>query len=138
LVCYCAFYYGIEHRRSRSGPWQVAFTHAGGEPAIRIFQSALGISNVDIIFPGETAALANTNDVLVFGQPRQVPYSLPFGRCIFMDTTFLPGTVTFNLFDHEIELLPRVLIIDHEEHAWRPDAKISLHRAQQPLPSAKQ
>jgi len=35
-----------------------------------------------------------------------------------MDTTFLPGTVAFQLFGHEIELLPRVLIIDHEEHPW--------------------
>jgi hypothetical protein len=28
------------------------------------------------------------------------------------------------LFGHEIELLPRVLVLDHAEHAWRPDAVI--------------
>ena len=36
-----------------------------------------------------------------------------------MDTTFLPGTLTFQFFGHEIELLPRVLVLDRQEHPWR-------------------
>src|SRR5258707_5489293 len=59
-----------------------------------------------------------TRQTLIFRQPRQVPYGVPFGKCIFMDMTFLPGTLTFQCFGHEIELLPRVLMIDHEEHQW--------------------
>jgi hypothetical protein len=118
---------------------------------ILINQPRLSIRNVQISFPGETLAPTNaaiTNrqlaaakpgeagqaisalGTLIFSQPRQVPYDLPFGKCIFMDTTFLPGTVTFQLFGHEIELLPRVLMIDHEEHPWRPDEAISLRHAQ--------
>jgi hypothetical protein len=44
-----------------------------------------------------------------------------------MDTTFLPGTVTFELFGHEIELLPRVLMIDHEERPWLSNHPITLY-----------
>jgi hypothetical protein len=147
LVGYVAFYLGIEHGRTRNGPWQVAFTNsATGAPALMIDQPRLGITNVQVHFPGETLATAiapgafpkedspSTNSsspfaTLLFAQPKPVPYSVPFGTCVFMDTTFLPGTVTFRLFDHEIELLPRVLIIDHEEHPWQPNATISLPRA---------
>ena len=38
----------------------------------------------------------------------------------------LPGTATFELFGHEIQLLPRVLIIDRREYPWRPNATITL------------
>jgi hypothetical protein len=47
-----------------------------------------------------------------------------------MDTTFLPGTVTFQIFGHEIELLPRVLIIDHQERPWLANGSITLHPLQ--------
>jgi hypothetical protein len=43
-----------------------------------------------------------------------------------MDTTFLPGTLTLRAFGHEIEFLPRVMIIDHEEHPWKPGETIEL------------
>jgi hypothetical protein len=38
----------------------------------------------------------------------------------------LPGTVTLRLFGHEIELLPRVLIIDRKEHPWKAGDTIRL------------
>jgi len=147
LIGYAAFYLGIEHRRTRNGPWQVAFTNsAAGAPLIVINQPSLRITKVQISFPGETLPATNATGAfdrsrpdspitdhqspfptLLFAQPRPVPYNVPFGKCVFMDTTFLPGTVTFRLFEHEIELLPRVLIIDHEEHPWPADATIALH-----------
>jgi hypothetical protein len=130
LVGYIAFYQLIEHRRARNGPWQVVFgSNAAGAPAVVINQSALGITNLEISFPGESA----TNTValtLVFAQPRPVPYPVPYGECVFMDTTFLPGTVTFRLFGHEIELLPRVLIVDHKEQQWNQASAIALTRPQ--------
>lgn len=127
LVGYAVFYGAIEHRRTRKGPWEVTFTQdAGGVPSILANQPKLGITNVLIRFTGELPLTTNAVGTLVFSQPRQVPYDVPFGRCIFMDTTFLPGTVTFQLFGHEIELLPRVLIIDHAEHSWRSGAVITL------------
>jgi hypothetical protein len=35
-----------------------------------------------------------------------------------MDTTFLPGTLAFNLLGHQIQLIPRVLTIDGKEMPW--------------------
>jgi len=87
--------------------------------------------------PNPSAAAPGTNAhppiTLIFREPRPVPYSVPFGKCVFMDTTFLPGTVTFQLFGHEIELLPRVLIIDHAEHPWLSHSTLSLRFEPVPL-----
>lgn len=129
LAGYIVFYQGIEHRRTRNGPWRVTFTTgAAGIPAIVINQPRLAITNLLISFSGQAWPATNSPVTLVFGQPKPVPYEVPFGNCVFMDTTFLPGTVTFQLFGHEIELLPRVLVIDRQEHSWRPDGSIVLPR----------
>src|SRR6266481_909854 len=114
LVIYLIFYYGIEHRRARRGPWQVTFTtNSAGAPSLIINQPKLAITNVQITFTAAPIPSTNQAPITIrFSQPRPVPYDLPFGKCIFADLTFLPGTVTLsNLFDHQIELLPRVLII---------------------------
>ena len=127
ILVYFVAYTFIVHRRNRKGPWEVTFTNGpAGAPGILINQPTLQISNVEIIFAGNPATATNGSSTLVFSQPRQVPYEVPFGRCIFMDTTFLPGTVTFQFFGHEIELLPRVLIIDHQEHPWQSESKMTL------------
>jgi hypothetical protein len=126
LVGYVLVYHFIENRRTRKGPWQVTFTSdSAGTPAIVINQPALSISNVQIQFPGGIAnhQLLITNYqspiTLHFNQPKPVPYDVPFGKCVFMDTTFQPGTLTFQLFGHEIELLPRTLVLDRQEHGWQ-------------------
>ena len=151
VVGYAAFYLGIEHWRARKGPWQVTFTHSSANtPVITIDQPGLAISNVQIIFTLENLPASNTPGTfpadpshpnspgtnhsspattLLFAQPRSVPYEVPFGRCVFLDLSSLPGTVTFDLFGHEIQLLPRVLIIDRQEYPWRPDVAITLRPA---------
>ena len=127
LVVYFVSYSAIEHRRNRKGPWQVTFTTTTpGRPCILINQPALHLTNLNIIFGDKISPLTNASSTLFFSQPRPVPYDVAFGRCVFMDTTFLPGTVTFQLFDHEIELLPRVLIIDHQEYPWHSNTNIAL------------
>jgi hypothetical protein len=135
LAGYIVFYQIIEYRRTRKGPWQVTFTvSAEGVPAIVINQPKLGITNVRINFSGQTRPATNGPVTLLFRQPKPVPYEVPFGNCVFMDTTFLPGTITFQFFGHEIELLPRVLVIDRQEQTWRPDTVIALPRGQ-PAPA---
>jgi hypothetical protein len=135
LATYIVFYKFIEYRRTRNGPWQVTFTTYGqGTPAVVINQPSLAITNLQISFAVTALRETNRSVTLVFGQPKPVPYEVPYGKCVFMDTTFLPGTVTFQLFGHEIELLPRVLVIDHQEHAWRSGTKLTLPRAQ-PAPA---
>ncbi len=127
LVIYVVFYHWIEHRRTRKGPWQVAFTtNSAGAPQVSIAQAALGITNVQLVFPGGQVPATNLPLVLTFAEPKPVPYPLPFGQCVFVDSTFLPGTLTFDMFGHEIELLPRVLVLDRKEHPWKAGETIVL------------
>ena len=129
VVVYVTFYGWIEHRRARKGPWEMTFTtNSAGAPQILINQPKLALTNFTIRFPGESIPITNLPAMLSFKEPRQVPYPVPFGRCIFMDSTFLPGTLTFQFFGHEIELLPRVLIIDHREYPWSGEPVVSVGR----------
>jgi len=126
VLVYIVFYAGIEDRRTRKGPWQVTFTNdASGAPALLIDQTNLALTNILITFPGETNRAPGTS--LVFRQPQPVPYEMPFGQCVFMDTTFLPGTIVFDLFGHEIQLIPRVLTIDKKEMPWESGKTIAVN-----------
>src|SRR5579862_5934230 len=131
VICYAFFYHNIEHRRTRKGPWEVTFTNdVNGNPVLIINQPKLAITNAQITFIDQQVRTGFAPDTLRFSQPRQVPYPVPLGKCVFMDTTFLPGTVTLELFNHEIELLPRVLVIDRQEHPWLSESAITLHPLQ--------
>ena len=127
LVVYVISYSAIEHRRTRNGPWEVTFTNRAGVPALVINEPQLNITNVIIAFPGQSTPL--TNLTMRFDPPQPVPFNLPFGQCIFMDTTFQPGTLVFAEFGHEIQLLPRVLTLDKEDYAWQSGAVITLSNA---------
>ena len=126
LIFYFVAYTGIEHRRTRKGPWRVTFTQTEGHPAIVINQRMLAITNVQISFSGLPGQSAGPPVEFSFSQPKQVPYDVPFGTCLFMDTTFLPGTIVFKLFGHEIQLIPRALTIDRKEYAWFANEVIAL------------
>jgi hypothetical protein len=125
LVLYAVAYSMIEHQRTKKGPWQVIFTNdISGIPAIIINEPKLGISNVKITFPNEQAPA--TNSTVIFDPPRQVPFDVPLGQCLFLDTTFQPGTVVLNLFGHEIQMIPRILTIDKHEYPWQSELTIPL------------
>ena len=125
VLVYIIFYSFIEHRRTRKGPWEVTFTNeVSGAPVLVINETNLGITNLRITFAGETNRATNT--LLSFSQPHEVPYDIPFGKCVFMDTTFLPGTIVFDLFGHEIQLIPRVLTIDKKEIPWQSGKTIEV------------
>jgi hypothetical protein len=125
VLVYVIFYFGIEYRRTRKGPWEVTFTNdASGAPTLVINQPNVGVTNLQITFPGETNRIEKISRA--FSQPREVPYDLPFGKCVFMDTTFLPGTIVFDLFGHEIQLIPRVLTIDKKEMPWQSEKTIAV------------
>jgi len=125
VLVYVVFYTGIEYRRNHKGPWQVEFTKdATGAPALVINQTKLSITNVQISFPGENEQTNPQVTSFAFSQPRDVPYEVPFGKCVFMDTTFLPGTIVFDLFGHEIQLIPRVRTIDGKEIPWKANMMI--------------
>jgi hypothetical protein len=124
---YLACYKWIEQRRTRKGAWEVRFAIESEIPAIIIDQPGLQISNVRIFFP-DRDMVTNFSASMTFAQPRQWPFPVPFGKVVFMDTTFLPGTVTFELFGHEVQLLPRALSIDRKEIPWQSHTNIPISK----------
>jgi hypothetical protein len=125
LALYIVMYTFIENRRTRHGPWQIEFTmSAGGAPALVVNEPRLNIANFRIAFPNEFTP--PTNLVLSFSQPRAWPFDVPFGNCLFEDLTFQPGTLAFNLFGHEIQLIPRVLTVDGREYPWQSGATVAI------------
>jgi len=126
LVVYVVFYTFIEDSRTHNGPWQLTFTtNDHNEAALVINQPKLHITNVTFVFPNQLFAKTNLASI-TFSQPIGTPFDLPFGQCIFMDMTSLPGTLVFEISGHEIQLLPRVLTVDKQEQPWQPDDRFSL------------
>ena len=124
LVGYAGLFSCDKYLREKNGPWRITFTtDSSGVPGIIIQEPRLNILNVKIVFPSGRTALTNFSAVVVFDNPLK---TIPFGKFIFHDLMYLPGTVTLELFGHEIELLPRVLIIDRKEHPWKSGTTISL------------
>lgn len=114
LLGYILLYSCDRHLRSRKGAWEFTFSSSSnGEPTLTIDQPHYGISKVRIVFEGEV--FEGPTRRIRFDKPG---IEVPFGKSIFFDTTFLPGSVTFDLFEHEVEVLPRTLIINFKEHPW--------------------
>ena len=115
LLGYILLYSCDRHLRSRKGAWEFTFSSSSnGEPVLTIDQPHYGISKVRIVMEGES--FEGPTRRLRFDQPG---LEMPFGEAIFFDTTYLPGSVTFDLFGHELEVLPRTLIINFKEHPWQ-------------------
>src|ERR1017187_8624022 len=105
LIGYAACYQGIEHWRARKGPWRVTFTRSlARAPLITIDQPSSETTNAKIFFPDKPPPATNTpatlptdashtnsptidrpspSTTLLFDKPRDVPYEVPFGRCVF-------------------------------------------------------
>ncbi len=124
LAFYLAGFYGIEYLRHRKGPWVITFlTGTNGQPSIVIYQPKLDIESVSIAMPGEKTTLTNLSKRIVFDRPRQ---PIPFGATIHEDLLSFPGVLTFNFFGHFVEILPRVLNLDHKEIEWKRTAAYQL------------
>ena len=130
LVLYVSFYSWDRHLRLRKGPWEVTFVSDGkGAPAIVINEPKLNLANVRIELTGEQ--ISTVNSTVVFTEPAM---RLPFGQLLFDDLMYHPGTVTLNLHGHEIELLPRTMIINKREVPWQSGAVIQLKPEQKVPP----
>ena len=131
LVAYLGFYQCDKQLRTRNGPWEVRFGVEAGTPTVTVNEPHLKVANVKFQFPGES--VTNVSDALiVFDSP--IKTNIPFGRVVFLDTTYLPGTATMNFFGHEIELLPRTLVVNRKEVAWEGVKTISL-KPEEKLPT---
>ncbi len=125
LVFYVAFFAWMQHRRYRHGPWEVTFTQVDHAPALLINHPKFGITNVSILFPGG-GLTTNLPQTIRFQHGQVAPLDLPFGKCVFLDTLFLPGTAACEMFGHQIQLMPRTLTIDHVARPWAAGEKILL------------
>lgn len=125
LAGYFLLFNWIEHRRVARGPWQVEFSASGSERKLVIQQANLGITNVSIVLTDQPSA-TNFTQRVAFTRPQNVPYPLPFGRCVFQDILFQPGTVVIEVGGHELQLMPRMLTIDRVERPWRSGELIRL------------
>jgi hypothetical protein len=119
LGLYAAGYWLIESRRTVQTPWVVGFeTDAGGKTRLFIRQESLGLGPVEIELnlPGTNPPLARTE--IFFAKPEPVPFATPVGRCVFLDTTFLPGTVALDVAGVKLQMLPRALTVGTNEFSW--------------------
>ena len=78
-----------------------------------------------IVFSGSVAP-TNLPQTIRFPHGRVAPFDLPMGKCVFLDTLYLPGTVTVQVLGHEIQMMPRTLSLDRVEHPWLSGEKILL------------
>lgn len=135
VVAYFAIFHWIEHRRVSSGPWNVTFvTDTNAQPSVIIAQEKLKLSNLRITFPEQRWSESNLLRSIQYDTSKT---NCGFGEIVFQDPTFLPGTVTFNFFGHEVELLPRTLIIDKREYPWIPNDTIYVRGAGKFQPKKK-
>jgi len=131
LAIYGLFFSCDMALRKRKGPWRVEFgTNAAGHAAITVSHPTLQITNVQIVFVNETAT--NMGRV-IFDRPQQ---PIPFGKTKFEDLTYLPGSVAFDFFGHEVELLPRTLYLNKHERPWQPNEVFELTPSQKLPPGA--
>src|ERR1051326_6731497 len=131
VIGYALLFRFIEHRRVVKGPWQVTFTVDSGAPALVVNQPVLAIRDVRIRFADE-AAPTTAPQTLASAEGRPVPFEVPFGRCVFLDTIFQPGTVAFEMFGHEIQLMPHTLTIDKQARPWHSGETITLTKPEKP------
>jgi hypothetical protein len=129
VVLYAAAYWGIERWRNYQGPWQVTFQVEAQSPVLAVAQPHLGIADVRLVFRGETVGESNLPAHVTFDRPLQ---RAAFGRVIYEDLTSLPGIVTFNLFDHAVELMPRTLVVNGREVPWRRGLTLELWPTNKP------
>lgn len=130
LAAYLGVFHGIEYARQRKGPWEADFsTDSQGRPFVIVSQQALKISSVTLQFSGERIAKTNLSAHVHFDRPKK---AVPFGKVIYEDLTFLPGVVTFDFFGHEVEFLPRVLIVNKREVPWKSGSVIELSATNKP------
>ena len=125
VVGYALMFGWIERRRVAKGPWEVAFVSDAGQVQLIINQPALDIRDVRLVFR-DVNAPSNVVERIEFTKPRNPPYPVPFGECVFQDLLYLPGTVTLRLLGHEIQLIPRTLTINRVERPWRNGETIEL------------
>ncbi len=135
LIFYIGSYSWDRNMRLKNGPWEVTYISDGkAPPAIVVNEPRLQIANVKIEFPGERVDA--TNATVVFDLPAK---TVPFGKLLFDDLMYQPGTVTLDVFGHEVELIPRTLTVNKRGIPWKSGMVISMKPEEKlpPKPAGK-
>lgn len=103
--------------RMRKGPWLAVFSAISPtQLELSVYQPTLGINGVKITIQREALeSVELTQGRVEFRNPNQ---PLPFGQLIYTDLTFLPGVVTMEIEGHQIELMPRALVVNRKPIPW--------------------
>lgn len=134
LFAYVTIYGGCEIYRRQQGPWELTFRGGtNGTPVLSINHRKMGLTNILVSFPGEASKISE--ELRVYTLP--ITNSTPFGPTIFQDGTILPGTITLDCFGHELELLPRTLIVNRHEVPWVSGTNIVLKPAEKLPPDQR-
>lgn len=134
ITAYFGLFHLNEWLRTRRGAWELIFAVEGGTPSLTVSEPKLNIRDVKLLFAGETVTNLTKGVPWVFDDVMKT--NLPFGAVIFHDLTYQPGTMTMNLFGHEVELLPRTLAINRKSVPWESGKKIVLQPAEKIPPDA--
>ena len=125
LALYAIGYWFIESRRVAESPWVVGFqTSTDGHVLMDVRQESLGLGPVQIRIQKANAGFAVPRQEVVFNTPKSVPFAVPAGECVFLDTTFLPGTVVLEISGVAVQMLPRTLTIGTNEFGWTTNGLI--------------
>jgi hypothetical protein len=129
-LVYLGVFYGIEYMNYRKGPWELDFsTNGTGTPIVIIHQPHFEISGFLLIFRGDSVLRTNLPQRVALERPRT---TVPFGKIIYADVRTLPGIVTFDFFGHEIELAPRLLVVNRQRLKWNQQNRIELWPTNKP------
>jgi hypothetical protein len=124
VIFYALAWSWLNKRQTGKGPWEVNFaTNSSGVPQLIIAQPSIGLSNITILFEGESLAATNGTGPVTFAKPRT---PTPFGRVIYDDLMFQPGSVAVDCFGHVVEMIPSALILNSISNGWRNDTIYSL------------
>ncbi len=131
---YFATFFWIERTREKDGPWTLTFqADSEGRPSLQIRQTTLGVALVEVRFPEEKISTNGLPVTVTLDKPL-IP--LPFGQRVSEDLTFRPGVETLDLFGHEVEIAPRVLVLNRREIPWQPNA-VHVLKSEEKIPLEK-
>lgn len=123
IPVYGLVFWGTEYLRGKDGPWRLVFSSdASGEPSLMVEHAGILAGGVEVRFTGEKIA-PGTRVECILDKPGK---PLPWGKRISEDITFLPGTLAIDAFGHEVEIAPRVMVINRKEIAWGSQMRVQL------------
>jgi hypothetical protein len=110
------------HLRTHKGAWELTFSMtAEGLPILTIDQPYHRIRKVSLVIEGEQ--YEGPTKRLSFDDPS---VSIPFGEIVFLDTTYLPGSISLDLFGHLVDLMPHKITINLKGVPWKEGELIRL------------